>query len=91
MIPTKYNESYKLPQGIDEKSFYALIDEFINIAKDKGLTIRQAQNLFISCSDAILDTNIDDNNQTQESNYLKNISESLATIAINTGILSVRN
>lgn len=90
MTQRKYNESYKPPQGIDDNLFYALIDEFINLAKDKGLTVRQAQSLFISCSDAILDININGNNRVQKNDLINDISKSLSDIAKYTGIISTR-
>lgn len=51
--------SYKIPHGIDSDKFYSIVKEFIDLAKIKGLTIRQAQTLFHVCSEYILDTKFD--------------------------------
>lgn len=48
--------SYKVPYGIDLDKFYSLVNEFVDLVKIKGLTIRQAQILFHVCSEYILDT-----------------------------------
>lgn len=52
----KNGVSYKIPYGIDSDKFYSLVSEFVDLAKIKGLTIRQAQTLFYVCSEYILDT-----------------------------------
>lgn len=55
---TKYDKGYETPIGLSEDKYYELMYEFIDLAKVKGLTVRQAQKLFIDCSDAILSTKL---------------------------------
>lgn len=55
---TKYGVGYEAPNGLTEDDYYELMYEFIDLAKEKGLTIRQAQKLFADCKDAILSTNL---------------------------------
>lgn len=55
---TKYGKGYETPNGLTEDKYYELMYEFIDLAKVKGLTIRQVQKLFIDCSDVILDSKI---------------------------------
>lgn len=40
--------SYLTPYGIDKEAFRDMLTELIEYAKEKGLTIRQAQHLFIA-------------------------------------------
>lgn len=47
--------SYKIPYGIDANEFYAIVKEYVELAKVKGLTTRQAQILFHVCSEYVLD------------------------------------
>lgn len=47
--------TYKTPKGIDDDKFYSLIKEFSDLAKVKGLTVRQAQTLFYVCAEYVLD------------------------------------
>ena len=53
-ILTKAGNCYKILKGIEDKKFYELIYEFVDLAKVKGLTVRQAQYLFTACSDYVL-------------------------------------
>jgi len=55
---TKYGKGYETPIGLDEEKYYELMYEFVDLAKVKGLTIRQAQKLFTDCSDAVLSTKL---------------------------------
>lgn len=55
---TKYGKGYETPTGLTEDKYYELMYEFIDLAKVKGLTIRQVQKLFIDCADAILSTKL---------------------------------
>lgn len=55
---SKYGKAYEYPDGIDENKYYELIYEFVDLAKVKGLTVRQAQKLFTDCSDAVLSTKL---------------------------------
>lgn len=55
---TKAGNSYEVPKGIDELKFYDLIYEFVDLAKIKGLTIRQAQFLFKACGDYVLENKL---------------------------------
>lgn len=56
--PTTAGNCYEVPVGIDDKKFNELIYEFVNIAKTKGLTVRQAQYLFKACSDYVLENKL---------------------------------
>lgn len=55
---SKYGKIYESPQGLEENQYYELMYEFVDLAKLKGLTIRQAQKLFTDCSDAVLSTKL---------------------------------
>lgn len=86
----KYGRGYETPQGISEDKYYEFMYEFIDLAKVKGLTIRQAQKLFVDCSDAVLDSKLYDNkisNNNSSELYLKSIVDSLNKI-IDNGIIT---
>ena len=53
-MTTKYGTTYN-SCGIREDIYYDMIYELINFTKEKGLTTRQAQKLFIDSADAVLD------------------------------------
>lgn len=55
---SKYGKLYEHPNGMDENKYYELMYEFVDLAKVKGLTVRQAQKLFIDCADAVLNTDL---------------------------------
>lgn len=55
---TKYGKGYETPLDLDENKYYEIMYEFIDLAKVKGLTIRQAQKLFTDCADAVLSTKL---------------------------------
>lgn len=55
---TKYGVGYETPIGLEEDSYYEMMYEFINLAKIKGLTVRQAQKLFTDCADIVLCTKL---------------------------------
>lgn len=55
---TKYGRGYEAPGGLAEDKYYELMYEFVDLAKVKGLTVRQAQKLFVDCSDIVLDSKI---------------------------------
>lgn len=57
-IPTKAGNCYEIPQNIEDENFYELMYEFIDLAKVKGLTVRQAQYLFHACSDYVLESKL---------------------------------
>lgn len=58
-LMSKYGAVYEEPYGLkNEQNYYEIIDEFINFAKIKGLTVRQAQKLFADCADAVLGTKL---------------------------------
>lgn len=80
---TKYGKGYETPIGLTEDKYYELMYELIDLVKLKGLTVRQAQKLFVDCSDVILDIKL--NEEHYDNAYLKSISESLNKIA-NQGI-----
>lgn len=80
---TKYENGYNLPDGLTEDNYYEMLYMFIDLAKVKGLTVRQAQKLFNDCADAVMDTKL--NGEHCNNAYLKSVSESLNKIA-NRGI-----
>ena len=80
---TKYGTSYESPVGLNQDIYYEMMYEFINLVKIKGLTTRQAQKLFIDCSDMVLD--IKSNEEHPDIDYLKSIAKSLNKIS-NRGI-----
>lgn len=55
---TRAGNAYESPKGIAENDFYNLIYEFVDLAKVKGLTVRQAQYLFDACSDYVLENKL---------------------------------
>lgn len=57
-IATKSGNCYEVPNGIDYEDFYNLMYEFVDLAKAKGLTVRQAQYLFNVCSDYVLENKL---------------------------------
>ncbi len=57
-ISTKAGNCYEIPKGIDDDNFYELMYEFVDLAKTKGLTVRQAQYLFDACSDYVLENKL---------------------------------
>ena len=76
---TKYGTGYEAPIGLPEDKYYDLMYELIDFCKIKGLTTRQAQKLFVDCSDMILD--VKPNELYHENDYLKSIAENLDKIA----------
>lgn len=57
-IATKLGTAYEIPNGMTEKEFYNLVYEFTDLAKIKGLTIRQTQYLFTVCSEYIMENKL---------------------------------
>lgn len=57
-IMSKFGKVYEEPQGLDENKYYEIMYEFIDLAKIKGLTVRQAQKLFADCTDAVMSTKL---------------------------------
>lgn len=55
---TKYGVGYETPTGLEEDSYYEMMYEFMDLAKIKGLTVRQAQKLFTDCADIVLYTKL---------------------------------
>lgn len=55
-ISTQSGNCYEIPINMDDEQFYNLIYEFVDLAKVKGLTIRQAQLLFDACKDYVLES-----------------------------------
>lgn len=55
---SKYGKTYDEPDGLSESEYYELLDEFVDLAKVKGLTVRQVQKLFADCIDAVLSTKL---------------------------------
>ena len=56
LTATKSGNCYEIPKGIADADFYSLIYEFVDLAKGKVLTVRQAQYLFKACSDYVLES-----------------------------------
>ncbi len=77
---TKYGTSYESPIGLNQDLYYEMMYEFINLVKIKGLTTRQAQKLFIDCSDMVLDIKPNEE-QHQNIDCLKSIAKSLDKIS----------
>lgn len=50
-----FETNHKNPKEINQENYNELIHEFVNLVKEKGLTVRQAQKLFSDCSDTLLD------------------------------------
>jgi len=59
---TKSGNSYEIPVGLNDDEFYKLIYEFVDLAKVKGLTERQAQFLFKACGDYVLESKLSNYN-----------------------------
>lgn len=55
---TNAGNCYEIPKGIDDIKFYELMYEFVDLAKVKGLTVRQAQYLFKACGDYVLENKL---------------------------------
>lgn len=55
---TKAGNCYDIPIGIDIDKFYSIMYDMIDLAKEKGLTVRQAQYLFRSCEDYVLENKL---------------------------------
>lgn len=55
---TNAGNYYEIPINMKGEDFYKLMYEFIDLAKVKGLTIRQAQHLFITCADYVLESKL---------------------------------
>lgn len=47
--------NYNLCRGFNNELCCSTVEEIIKMVKERGLTIRQAQQVFIICSDYILD------------------------------------
>lgn len=50
--------SYNVPKNMDENDFYNILEEMINLCKIKGLTVMQAQTLFETCVDYVVDSTL---------------------------------
>lgn len=57
-MTTKYGTTYD-SCGIREDLYYDMIYKLIDFAKEKGLTTRQAQKLFVDSADAMLDEKLE--------------------------------
>lgn len=57
-VSTKCGNWYEIPRGVDAETFYEIIYEVVKLAKDKGLTVRQAQLLFKACGDYVLESKL---------------------------------
>ena len=75
----KYGKGYNTPTGLEEDNYYEMMYDLIDYIKEKGLTVRQAQHLFVDCADMVLDTK--PNEERLDTDYLKSIAESLNKIS----------
>lgn len=75
----KYGKAYNTPTGLQEDNYYEMMYDLMDYVNRKGLTTRQAQNLFADCFDMILD--VKHTEESIEANYLKSIADSLNKIA----------
>lgn len=82
---TKYGVGYEATHGLKEDYYYQIIYEFINLAKAKGLTVRQAQKLFIDCADMVLETKLSPKDQN-----INDVPSDLSRIAHSLEIMSHR-
>ena len=57
-MTTKFGTVYE-SHGIRKDVYYNMIYELLDFIKEKGLTTRQAQSLFIDSADAILDLKLE--------------------------------
>lgn len=57
-LTTNAGNYYKVPVNMKDDDFYKLMYEFIDLAKIKGLTVRQAQHLFTTCADYVLESKL---------------------------------
>ena len=76
---TKYGTSYETPIGLLEENYYKMMYDLMNYVKEKGLTTRQAQKLFIDCTDMVLDEKLQ--KESSDTDTLKSIAKSLDKIA----------
>ncbi len=58
-------QNYKIQSELDHNEHNDIIHELIKLVKEKGLTIRQAHDIFINCADTVLDMPV--------SNYVQEI------------------
>lgn len=78
---TKCDKGYEPSQCLKKDSYNKLIYEFVDLAKEKGLTVSQSQKLFIDCADTVLDINLPDGKSENKLSNLSNIEKHLASIA----------
>lgn len=84
----KYGKSYDIPVGLQEDNYYEMMYDLMDYINKKGLTTRQAQHLFIDCSDMILDVKqTDDESDTMSDtdrivNELDKISRTLMGLSL---------
>lgn len=78
----KYGKGYRTPTGLEEDNYYEMMYDLIDYIKQKGLTVRQAQQLFADCFDMVLDVKPNEgrNGKHTDENYLKSIADSLNTM-----------
>lgn len=57
-ITTKYGTTYKIPNNLKEEYYYELMYKLIEFVKKEGLTVRQAHELFVACSDMVMDAKL---------------------------------
>lgn len=65
---TNYKTGYTAPNGLSEDDYCGLMNQLMEFVQSKGLTIRQAQKLFIDCSDIVLDIVLNANKNKAEDN-----------------------
>lgn len=77
----KYGKAYNTPIGLQEDSYYEMMYELMDYVKKKGLTTRQAQQLFTDCFDMVLDVkpNISsDNDEISDTDKIVNELDKLS-------------
>lgn len=55
---TKKGIRYDIPNGLDGEKYIRIIEEFVDMSKVKGLTVRQAQYVFEACIDYVLESKV---------------------------------
>lgn len=77
----KFGKAYNIPIGLQEDNYYEMMYDLMNYVNKKGLTTRQAQQLFTDCSDMILDVKSDtksDNNEISDTDRIVNELDKLS-------------
>ena len=79
---TNYKTGYTAPNGLSEDDYCGLMNQLMEFVQSKGLTIRQAQKLFIDCSDMVLDCNCSTNHDKNKLSDIDRLVNKLDDIKI---------